>query len=284
MHYQRCLFASVVALFTPSRLLATDSRTRPLDIGIGCGHGDYPHPKGVDPVVTRLRITEPLADFIMVHFAFIRLPSADFIVLRGQFNSTLQVTTERIVASSDKAFFSRPLYTTQVDVELHSYPRKQSSLDQPRDCFGFHIDGLRVTGLDGNRYSVGVESICGTDDSVNSKCVVDARMRSASKSVVRLLTNRVGGSAFCSGWLLGCEGHLITNNHCIANQEDATNTQFEFMAEGLSCTDKCNIAGACSQNEFARSATLVTTSVALDYSLVKLEGLPADIGYTLVHI
>ncbi|RHY78299.1 hypothetical protein DYB30_012907, partial [Aphanomyces astaci] len=72
------------------------------------------------------------------------------------------------------------------------------------------------------------ESICNSDESLNVVCYKDTEPAKVSKSlaVARLL---IGGS-WCTGWLFGSEGHLITNNHCINNDAAAANTRVEFAS------------------------------------------------------
>ena len=43
-----------------------------------------------------------------------------------------------------------------------------------------------------------------------------------AKAVARLL---IGGTSACTGWLIGSEGHLLTNEHCIHNASDAASLQ-----------------------------------------------------------
>ncbi len=62
-----------------------------------------------------------------------------------------------------------------------------------------------------------------------------------ARAVARLLINGIYG---CSGWLVGSEGHLMTNNHCIADEDDANNTDYEFMAEG-DCLTNCDAPWSC---------------------------------------
>ena len=61
-----------------------------------------------------------------------------------------------------------------------------------------------------------------------------------SRAIARLVINGVFG---CTGWLVGCEGHLMTNAHCITNPADAMNTDYEFMAEGATCETSCASLG-----------------------------------------
>uniref|UniRef100_M4BIM0 Serine protease n=2 Tax=Hyaloperonospora arabidopsidis (strain Emoy2) TaxID=559515 RepID=M4BIM0_HYAAE len=78
--------------------------------------------------------------------------------------------------------------------------------------------------------------------------------------------------AYCTGWLLGCEGHLITNQHCIGNSQDALNTKVEFLAQSTSCSmnDTCDSRGECPGPIGVASTTLVAVSEELDYALVRL--------------
>jgi V8-like Glu-specific endopeptidase len=111
------------------------------------------------------------------------------------------------------------------------------------------------------------EAICSSDDKEWAKCYDGTAMYDKSKAVCRLLINGSGG---CTGWLLGSEGHVMTNNHCIGNQSDANNTDYEFMAEGSTCSTSCTGWFACPGTVEASSGTLVKTSSSLDYSLVLL--------------
>jgi hypothetical protein len=112
-----------------------------------------------------------------------------------------------------------------------------------------------------------IEAICGTDDKEWAKCYDGTEMYNKAKAVCRLL---IGGSSACTGWLLGSEGHVITNNHCIENQNDASDTDYEFMAEGATCNTNCASWGACPGVVAASSGTLIQTDSSLDYSLILL--------------
>jgi hypothetical protein len=63
---------------------------------------------------------------------------------------------------------------------------------------------------------------------------------------------------------------VITNNHCISTSTDANNTDYEFMAEGATCTTNCASWGACPGTVAASSGTLIKTNSSLDYTLILL--------------
>ncbi|OQS00800.1 hypothetical protein ACHHYP_02597 [Achlya hypogyna] len=247
----------------------------PRTIAFGCGAAKaYPPPHRV----TRFVIDEPTAEVLLVHFAKLHLAPHDVLLLRPRSSNTSRaMTPERITAASNGlgAFFSVPLYSTQVVVELRTAPREPTS----QGCYGFVIDGVRTRVGASDRFPPGKESLCGADDSRNAACFVDSVMALKSKAVVRLLTNRASGSDFCSGWLLGCGGHVLTNQHCLLSADDAANTLFEFMAEGASCASDCEAHGACASRQVVRGGTLLASSTQFDYALVQLDEVPPSLGY-----
>ena len=112
-------------------------------------------------------------------------------------------------------------------------------------------------------------SICGTDDSLWAKCyeTSEPTIYQRGRAVARRL---IGGEGACTGWLIGCNGHVITNNHCIGSQADASDTDFEFMAEGATCATSCASWLGCPGTVVASNSTLVQTSANEDYALVQL--------------
>jgi hypothetical protein len=130
--------------------------------------------------------------------------------------------------------------------------------------------GYRVGKVARGFADLSAKAVCGDDDKENARCyeMSDPEIYSQSRAVARLLIN---GSGLCTGWLVGSEGHVITNNHCIYNASRAMNTDFEFLAEG-ECGETCPQLG-CEGVIAATSSTLVQTSsstLGLDYSLLKL--------------
>jgi V8-like Glu-specific endopeptidase len=102
-------------------------------------------------------------------------------------------------------------------------------------------------------------------------------MYDKSRAVCRLLIN---GDTACTGWLLGSEGHVMTNEHCINTQTLADNTDYEFMAEGATCATDCSSWGACPGTVAATAGTLVKVDYDLDYSLILLPtNVSATYGY-----
>ncbi len=121
--------------------------------------------------------------------------------------------------------------------------------------------------------TIGEEAICGTDDTREARCYASSEPTAylRSRAVARLLIN---GTSGCTGWLVGSQGHVMTNQHCIGSSSAAQNTDFELIAEGPTCSTSCKAAGACRGVVVATSSTLVKANSSLDYSLVRLPNNP----------
>jgi hypothetical protein len=122
------------------------------------------------------------------------------------------------------------------------------------------------------------EAICGIDDKEWAPCYNGTTIYEKSKAVARLLIN---GTSACTGWLIGSQNHLMTNNHCISTQATADNTDYEFMAEGATCATDCSGWFDCPGIVEASSGTLIQTDAALDYTLILL---PVNITSTYGYL
>ncbi|RHY02785.1 hypothetical protein DYB37_013829 [Aphanomyces astaci] len=117
----------------------------------------------------------------------------------------------------------------------------------------------------------GTESLCDADQSQPGRCLGDAHpiKYQLSQAVARIRTGTTG--SYCTAWLWGSEGHLITNNHCVPNEIKANQTRVEFGSECSTCADPDNnVKGACIGAIVANSTTLVFTDKSLDMTLLKL--------------
>ena len=103
------------------------------------------------------------------------------------------------------AFWATHIKGDQVVLELFTPGRSSGA------AWGYSID----------RYAAGTvnlgagapESICSPDDRRNAVCYQGSEPDAYDhgRAVARLL---VEGTLLCTGFLVGCEGHLFTNNHC----------------------------------------------------------------------
>jgi hypothetical protein len=234
-------------------------------------HLETPHPYGLSdsPVprpVWSETLRHPGATYIQVHFARFELADGDHVVVRspGDERSWRYEGLGRAgLGRHPLGFWSSRIPGDTAVIELHTR--------HTQGGYGFTIDGF-IRGLDVDEIDdVNLptpSAICGNDDAEWAKCYMgsEPEMYEEARAVSRL---DLPGSN-CTGWLVGCEGHLMTNNHCIGSAWEAQNTDYEFMAEGATCQTNCSSSFACPGPIEATTATLIKTNAALDYTLVQL--------------
>ncbi|GMF18365.1 unnamed protein product [Phytophthora lilii] len=257
---------------------STPAGVQNINFGVGCGE-DVEYPTFTDDSSSQPQyaytITNPLAQFVSVHFTNFNLPKNDYVQLRAA-NANDQETTVLKYHGDDASgeFYTTALQTTSIVVELYTQstdPNVGAQAVNTFLCMGFTVDSYRFLAQPANNDLSKQEEVCGADESQQAVCYsayTDAYK--AAGAVARLLIHKSTGSFFCTGWLVGNEGHLITNNHCISQQAHASNTEFEFNAQGSTCSTNCNKGMACGGKVRARSATLIYADATLDYALVKL--------------
>ena len=120
-------------------------------------------------------------------------------------------------------------------------------------------------------------SICGYDQSEEAICqkTSNPSMYQESKAVLRILLN---GRAHCTGFLVGDEGHVLTNWHCIKSKyEDMAAYQFEAMAESESCSESCAYPSACPGTYInSKPLTFITTGGSMEKDFTLLQLAPED--------
>ena len=237
------------------------------------------------PELTRVDVvSHPGATFISIHFSRFDLARGDFVVISSPDESQQRVYTDLGrdgLGRSEEGFFATHVKGDVAIVELYTAgagPDAKPGYGYAIDFIGRGYNNQEIQEF----WDLGLgeemelpepqnqESLCTSDDTLEAKCyqTSEASAYDESRSLVRLLITKSNGQFWCTGWLLGCEGHVMTNEHCIETQSQASNTDFEFMAEGSSCATNCRSGGACAGTIEATGATVVSIDSALDYSLV----------------
>lgn len=133
-----------------------------------------------------------------------------------------------------------------------------------------------------------IDSICnGTDNSRNARCYarVFSRAYLASRPVLRITKN---GRAHCTGFLVGNQGHILTNWHCARTASDVASLNFEAMAEGPACGSNCRSPLACAGRMVNTApVSFITTggSLTMDYTLLRLARADREVFHrTLGHL
>ena len=217
-------------------------------------------------LVWKYELQEADATYIAPHFEHFKLPEGAFLQVEG-INGVRSVTYagEGKVVPDSVGFWGTHLPGTQATLELYSsvaVPAGAVRLDR-------YARGTDAYLRFQEEYAE--KALCGADDSEWAQCK-GGTMYDKSRAVARLL---IGGTGACTGWLVGSEGHLMTNEHCITTNSEAGNTDYEFMAEG-SCNTNCASWGACPGTVAASSGTLVKDNATLDYALILLPNNPSN--------
>ena len=92
-----------------------------------------------------------------------------------------------------------------------------------------------------------------------------------ARAVARLYVN---GSGACTGWLVGPENVIVTNEHCINSVNDVLNTDFEFMGEEETCGATTGDCWFCDRGTVYEGVELLMKDANLDIALVRLAGNP----------
>jgi lysyl endopeptidase len=216
--------------------------------------------------------SRPGATFIAVHLASVHLNNGDHVVLVDA--SGVEHLIEVNVDTDGEANLP-PIAGDRIDLKL----RCASS-----DCF-VNVDRFSrgLTKEEREERSTLSEFVqtCGDLDLENAVCQKGTAVYDHSKPVARLMR---GGEYACTGWLIGTEGHLLTNYHCINGPKQAAATTFEFLAEGDTCSTDCFEWGACPGRLTISGAKLIYASDTLDYALVQLPSFfAAKLGYLTIR-
>ncbi|HEV2853812.1 MAG TPA: DUF4082 domain-containing protein [Thermoanaerobaculia bacterium] len=212
----------------------------------------------------------PGAAYIAPHFSRFHLAPGDSVIVRspdGSRSWKYEGFGNGELGKGPDGFWGIHIPGETAVIELYSH--------NPAGGYGYKIDrfarGFRRDEMD--QAALGAEAICGVDDSNWAKCYQSSEplIYSKSRAVARLL---IAGTSACTGWLLGSQGHVITNQHCIGSSTDAANTNFEFMAEGATCSTSCNSWFGCPGTVVATTSTLIKSDAPRDYALVKLPSNP----------
>jgi hypothetical protein len=131
--------------------------------------------------------------------------------------------------------------------------------------------GSTARGLTVDKVAQGIaapspESICGVDDSLNAACYqFDAGKWAAGDAVGCMLFQMGGGSDWyaCTGSLVSPYNHFLTNNHCIANEQDASTLEVYWRYQVPSCG-----VGTATYAPVSRDAHLLLTDADYDFSLL----------------
>jgi uncharacterized repeat protein (TIGR01451 family) len=149
------------------------------------------------------------------------------------------------------------------------------SANPAHDHYGYRIERVtrgyseaELAAMQG-RAPEDTEAICGTDDKEDAVCYETSfpDVYDRARAVVRIVMD---GSSLCTGWLVSCQNHLMTNNHCTWDDSDfdtqgeLDRMEFQFIYQDATCGG----SGASFEYSFM-SGTWLENDHNLDYTLIQ---------------
>jgi lysyl endopeptidase len=186
----------------------------------------------------------PGASYVKLHFARMQMPPGDYVTVSnadgtesyryqpgtGQDSErwAMSVTGDTAVleihrAAADPLGLNDLLGTMGVDVDrvARGFSRTEQQ-SRPEEQ-------LTAPGRTGKE-----ESVCGADTSADAACYksADPVAYTKSKAIARLLIN---GTELCTGWGIGAQNRMLTNNHCFTSSAEAYDTEVWFNYQCAKC-------------------------------------------------
>ena len=230
-------------------------------------------PDGQKNLVFEKEFYSENSSYVKLYFKNFDLSPGDYLEITGSNNkeSIIYAGKGKIVDSNMTMisdFWSKVILDDKVVVKFYSSNNADinKGFEITKVAYGYSKDRIVKKILNNSSQE---RAICSADNKERIACYEGTTMYEKAEAVCRLI---IGGSGSCTGWLLGSEGHVMTNNHCIDSVSDAQNTDFVFNFKNANCTGSASSPSAV----VASSSTFIKTSSSLDYTLVKLPTNPTN--------
>jgi subtilisin-like proprotein convertase family protein len=194
----------------------------------------HPYPAGTpaEPVVWRVAIRHPGATYLTVHLERLELGPGDHLAVLDGTGKEQARLTGRGPRGDGRNFWTPAVHGDALVLELHApgggEPHERYGLSADRYAHGFAP--LAPPAAEAGS----IDSVCGSDNRRDVKCYETSHPveYERARAVGRLL---VYGSWVCTGFFVSCDGHMLTNSHCISTQDGVENTQITMMFENSAC-------------------------------------------------
>jgi len=224
---------------------------------------DTPHPYGGSSgLVWEQEFQWPKAGYIAIHFSRFDLAAGDYLQISspdGKFSYRYEGKGKAVRGGEAvlNEFWAAHIPGEKAIARLYS--------NNPEGGWGVRIDKwargyeMKLVPIDAENFKPGntSEMMAYDNEPVAMNEYPDTTVSEKSKALVRLLVN---GKYEGAGFLVGSEGHIITSFDCIGSQDDADNTDYEFMSE-------YDVMNGIVETV---SGKLVQTDEQLDYALILL--------------
>lgn len=144
-------------------------------------------------------ITNPVADFIAVHFTHFNLPESDYVQIRPADPASSETHVLQYRGNeTNGSFYATALSTSAVIVELFTESANHPQAVNTSQCMGFSVDSYQYL-AQGSTQNGSKEEVCGADNSREAACYKSFNTAfQTSNTVVRLLIKKPEGAFFCT--------------------------------------------------------------------------------------
>jgi len=209
----------------------------------------------------------PGAAYLVFEFKQFDLAPGDRVEIRDPLRKQVHVYRGKGFKNKGGDFISKMILGPEAIIDLYS-----NSADN--EHFGYLVE--RVTRGYGRSEleelygsSAATRAICGGDDKEDASCYENSfpDVYEESRAVARIVMD---GSALCTAWLVSCENHVMTNNHCTWDDNDfdtqgeLDRMEFQFMYQD----PVCGGGGATVEYSFM-GGTWLENHHNLDYTLIQ---------------
>ncbi|MCO7190125.1 MULTISPECIES: PKD domain-containing protein [unclassified Pseudoalteromonas] len=201
-------------------------------------------------VITRT-ITHPDASYIKLHFKNVNLANGGKLVVRSKDGSERYEYTEANMRAATvnaklgddgvSSFSAMSISADTAVVEYTPGTASNSTLMSAQtiapaviDFYDHGIENTPMLETMNASTDVGIESTCGVNERRDVQCWAGSNPTEFERSrpVARLLMN---GSGLCTGWRVGPDNRMFTNEHCVGSASELANTEVWFNYQHTSC-------------------------------------------------
>ncbi|RZQ52681.1 hypothetical protein C1E23_12890 [Pseudoalteromonas phenolica] len=201
----------------------------------------------INQTVISQTVSHPNASYIKLHFKNINLQNGGKLVVRSEDGSERYEYTEFNMSTATKAqgddgissFYAMSVSADKVIVEytpgqINNTLQAQSQIALADAEIDSYYHGTENDFLESIETDIDIASTCGAMERRDVQCWANSNPTEFERSrpVARLLMN---GSGLCTGWRVGSDNRMFTNNHCVESASELANTEVWFNYQHTSC-------------------------------------------------
>ena len=233
-------------------------------------------------------VSHPNASYIKLHFKNVNLANGASLVVRSEdgferyeYNqANMSASTTALGDDGVSSFYAMSISADKVIVEYTTSAENNalvldSSSHQLNAVIDSYYHGTENELSQSVASDVGIYSTCGEMERKDVQCWADTNPTEYERTrpVARLL---MGGSGLCTGWRVGSDNRMFTNNHCVDSASGLANTEIWFNYQHTSCN-----GSTLDSVVKVTGKDLLKTDYTLDYTLFSINDFAkaAPFGY-----